>query len=112
MKKAITLTLVAVLLVSTLIVTPVLAKEPDKNAQGQPFQELWDKIAEILDKLDDLQAQITGIQLIPGPQGDPGPAGPAGPIGPIGLMGLQGPQGDPGSQGDPGTSRTSRTTGS
>ena len=58
----------------SLVASPVLAK--DNQSNGAPFQELWDKIGEILDTLDNLQAQITGIQLIegpPGPQGEPGP---------------------------------------
>jgi hypothetical protein len=38
---------------------------------GDPFQAVWNVIA-------DLQAQITNIQLIPGPTGSPGPQGPAG----------------------------------
>jgi len=100
-------------------VAPVLAK--DNQSNGAPFQEIWDKIGEILDKLDDLQAQITGIQLIegpPGPQGEQGPIGPAGPqgeqgpagpqgeTGPVGPEGPQGPQGPQGEQGPAGLLNT------
>jgi hypothetical protein len=38
-------------------------------------------------RIDDLQDQLTNIQLIPGPQGEQGPAG---------MNGTQGPRGEPG----------------
>lgn len=41
----------------------------------------------LLALIQDLQAQIDAIQLIPGPQGPEGPAGPAGPSGPAGSGG-------------------------
>ena len=88
MKKTIISLSIALILIMSLVVTPVLAKE--NQSSGAPFEEIWDKIGEILDKLDDLQAQITGIQLIEGP---PGPQGEAGPTGPAGPQGYEGPQG-------------------
>ena len=88
MKKKLYLIILPVLLIITFLATPTLAKEDQPN--GTPFQELWNKIAEILVVLDDLQAQITNIQLIPGPQGEQGPQGL---IGLPGEQGLTGPQG-------------------
>ncbi|MFC1918972.1 hypothetical protein ACFLWW_03270, partial [Chloroflexota bacterium] len=77
MKKAIVSLFITFILMISLVATPALAKENQSN--GAPFQELWDKIGEILYTLDDLQAQITGIQLTPGPEGPEGPQGPEGP---------------------------------
>lgn len=57
------------------------------NSNGNPFQALWDAI-------DNLQSQISGIQLIPGPQGEPGQDGQPGEQGPQGEQGPVGPQGE------------------
>ncbi|MFC2014806.1 hypothetical protein ACFLUP_02305 [Chloroflexota bacterium] len=95
MKKLIISLFVALLIITSLGVTPVLAKdnqvqEQEQFKDGKPFQEIWDKIIEILYTIDDLQAQITGIQLIEGPIGPVGLQGDLGPVGPIGPVGLQG----------------------
>lgn len=45
-----------------------------KNNSGEPFQDVWDAI-------QNLQDQITNIQLIPGPPGPQGPEGSPGPAG-------------------------------
>ena len=100
MKKTIIPLFIALLLIMSLTATPVLAKE--NQSSGAPFQEVWDKIAEIFDKLDDLQAQITGIQLIEGPQGPQGEPGPQGPQGPAGADGAAGPAGAAGATGPAG----------
>ncbi|MBC8286029.1 MAG: hypothetical protein H8E42_01000 [Nitrospinae bacterium] len=55
--------------------------------------------------INDLQTQVSNIQLIPGPQGIqgiPGPVGPQGPAGTNGLDGAQGSQGPVGPTGPPG----------
>jgi hypothetical protein len=80
MKKTIFLCLVIVLLFG---VNMVLAKDEPK---GTPFSAIWNVI-------NDLQQQISNIQLLPGPQG---------PQGEQGIQGPQGIQGEPGSKGDTG----------
>lgn len=63
------------------------AKDEDKNKpQGQPFQNLQQQI-------DELKAQLSAIQLIPGPPGPPGPQGPPGQPGKPGADGAVGPPG-------------------
>ena len=100
MKRNLIASVLLVVFLVVMLATPVFAKEDkDNQSSGQPFQELWDKIAEIIDTLDGLQAQITGIQLIEGP---PGPQGPQGETGATGSQGPAGPQGDPGPQGPEG----------
>ncbi len=59
MKKTIVLALVTMLLIFTLVGTPILAKEPDKGSQRGPFKELW---AAINDGISALQAHIDDIQ--------------------------------------------------
>ena len=59
MKKTIVLALVTVLLIFTLVGTPILAKDPDKGSQGGPFKEVWDAIN---DGISALQAHIDDIQ--------------------------------------------------
>lgn len=54
MKKRIMLILLTVLLVFTLVGTPALAKDPDKEAQGQPFQELWEALDEAVAQMEQL----------------------------------------------------------
>ena len=62
MKKTIVLALVTMLLIFTLVGTPILAKEPDKGSQGGPFKELWDAINDgisgLQEQIDDIQSQI------------------------------------------------------
>jgi len=65
---------------STLMISQVVSVVADS---GNPFDLIWEAI-------EDLQAQIDEIELIPGPQGEQGPVGPPGP------QGEQGPQGPPG----------------
>ncbi len=88
MKRKITFLDLYFLLILRLESTPVLAKENQTNVK--PFEELWNKISEIVDTIDDLQSQITGIELIPGPTGPVGPIGPVGPVGPAGSSGAFG----------------------
>ena len=80
--------LVAVLLMNLAVVATMAVKPDEPN----PLEAIWAAI-------QDLQYQITNIQLIPGPQG---PAGPTGPQGETGPMGPQGPQGETGPQGPQG----------
>lgn len=62
MKKTIVLTLVTMLLIFTLVGTPILAKDPDKGSQGGPFKELRDAIGDAISALqehiDDIQSHI------------------------------------------------------
>ena len=64
----------------------------DDDVISDWFNQVWATI-------DNLQEQITNIQLIPGPKGDPGPPGPQGEQG---IQGEKGENGDPGAQGEPG----------
>jgi|GEM_PF-4613028 len=72
--------------------------EKDHQNNGQAFEELWEAIK-------DLGERIDNIQLLPGPQGPVGPAGadgaagPQGPIGPAGADGAAGAQGPVGPAG-------------
>ncbi len=59
MKKTIVLTLITMLLIFTLVGTPILAKDPDKGSQGGPFKEVWDAIN---DGISALQEHIDDIQ--------------------------------------------------
>lgn len=59
----------------------------------------------IVGAIDELRTAHDGIELTPGPKGDPGaqgPAGPAGPKGDPGADGAKGDKGDPGAQGPKG----------
>jgi hypothetical protein len=70
----------------------------DGKVPGKPFEALQLQV-------NDLQNQITNIQLTPGPVGPQGPqgeVGPAGADGAAGAKGLQGEQGPKGDKGDPG----------
>lgn len=62
MKKIIVLALVTMLLIFTVVGTPILAKDPDKESQGGPFKELWaainDGISGLQEQIDDIQSQI------------------------------------------------------
>ena len=62
MKKTIVLALVTMLLIFTLVGTPILAKDPDKGSQGGPFKELWDAIGDAIsalqEQIDDIRSQI------------------------------------------------------
>jgi len=78
------------------------------DVPGQPFQALWDAIAGLQDKVDEIEL-TPGEQGPQGPQGEPGPMGPEGPQGPIGpggegSIGPEGPIGPPGPQGPAGNS--------
>ncbi len=91
----------ATLLVSICMVSlfTVAGTYAGSDIKGQPFQALWDAIADLQ---ADLQQQIDDLELIPGPvgpQGPPGPVGPEGPEGPQGPPGPEGPQGPPGPAG-------------
>ena len=90
MKKKIIVIILSVLLIMSLLATPTLAdenKDKENRDKGTHFQQWWNKVSkitEILDIVDDLQAQITDIldvlvnlqaqitdiQLLPGPQGE------------------------------------------
>jgi hypothetical protein len=60
MKKTIVLVLVTMLLIFTLVGTPILAKDPDKGSQGGPFKEVWeainDGISALQEHIDDIQS--------------------------------------------------------
>jgi hypothetical protein len=53
MKKRMIFILLSLVLVFTMVGAPVLAKDPDKGVQGQPFQDIWDAIAEAVSALQD-----------------------------------------------------------
>ena len=67
MKKVILLSLLSVLLIFTLVGTPILAKDPDKGSQGGPFKELWDAIDDAVsalqEQIDDIQSQIDNTEM-------------------------------------------------
>lgn len=94
MNKTIIVTFLALIMIS---VGAVSAKE----ANGQPFQELWDSVQEISDRIDsailELNNRIDTIELTPGPQGETGADGAIGATGPKGDKGDVGPQGSTGS---------------
>ena len=62
MKKTIILTLITMLLIFTVVGTPILAKDPDEGSQGGPFKELRDAINDgisgLQEQIDDIQSQI------------------------------------------------------
>ena len=109
MKKP--LVLAALVLGLPLVALPLVALSKSPNfapailPQGVPFVGLDERI-------EDLQAQVDAIELLPGPQGEPGEPGPPGESGQPGKPGQQGPPGprgipgtagEPGAQGEPGT---------
>ena len=57
----------------------------------------------IVGAIDELRTAHDGIELTPGPKGDPGAQGPAGPAGPKGDPGADGAKGDKGDPGAPGS---------
>ena len=57
----------------------------------------------IVEAIDELRTAHDGIELTPGPKGDPGAQGPAGPAGPKGDPGADGAKGDKGDPGAPGS---------
>jgi hypothetical protein len=65
MKKRTMLILLSLVLVFTLVGTPVLAKDPDKGVQGQPFQDIWDAIDEavsaIQEQLDEIAFDLNQL---------------------------------------------------
>ena len=60
MKKTIVLTLITMLLIFTVVGTPILAKDPDKGSQAGPFKELWDAIDDIQSQIDNTETPILG----------------------------------------------------
>jgi len=74
------LTIAIALVIFGIVVAPVGATLPAKSPlpPGFPFNKIWELF-------QDLQNQITNIQLTPGPQGEPGPKGEPGPTGPAGT---------------------------
>lgn len=56
----------------------------------------------IVGAIDELRTAHDGIELTPGPKGDPGAQGPAGPKGDPGADGAKGAKGDPGPEGPQG----------
>ncbi|PWB50058.1 MAG: hypothetical protein C3F06_13225 [Candidatus Methanoperedenaceae archaeon] len=93
MRKFSIIALLAIILM-TLAFAPVVSAE-DQAEDGQPFKDLWDAIA-LLD------GRIDNITLMPGPIGPVGPQGEVGPIGPVGPQGEVGPIGPVGPQGEVG----------
>jgi hypothetical protein len=120
-KKLLTIVIASVILV--MVVSPVTATLPSESPL--PDGGIWRIVWELL---QDLQGQITNIQLTPGPQGEPGSAGQDGADGVDGIscwdingdgtcnvdyedvnsdglctpVDCQGPQGEPGSVGQDG----------
>jgi hypothetical protein len=80
--------ILSVALLSVLVVVGSVSVAHGSN----PWEAVWEAI-------EDLQAQIASIDLVPGPQG---PAGADGAQGPQGLQGEPGPQGPQGVQGPTG----------
>jgi hypothetical protein len=70
----------ATLLISVFLVSLYMVVGMAVTPEGKPFNAIWAAI-------EDLQAQIDEIELIPGPQGETGPPGPSGPEGPEGPAG-------------------------
>ncbi len=70
MVKKIILTTIMLALVAGMITTGsvAFAQQGGGNPNGNPFDDLWDAIA-------DLQTQINDIELMPGPEGPPGQDG-------------------------------------
>ena len=64
---------------------------------GELIVGLEEKVDQVVDRLDDLEAAVRAV-----PAGSTGPAGPAGPIGRVGPAGTRGPVGKAGPQGRPG----------
>ena len=97
-------TLFIIALIIPLLAIPVGARATSANAwQANPWKMVWSAINE-------LQTQITNIQLTPGPQGEPGVRGPQGSPGADGTQGVPGPAGPAGpqgSQGEPGPAGSS-----
>lgn len=60
MKRRIILAVLSVFLSITIMATPALAKDPDKGegAQGVPFQELWDAVADLQERISDIQSMV------------------------------------------------------
>lgn len=85
----------ALLLMSVFLVSLYTVVGMAVTPEGKPFDAIWAAI-------EDLQAQIDEIELIPGPQGETGPQGPEGPAGPEGSQGPAGPEGPEGPQGPAG----------
>ncbi len=90
--------IVTMLLVS--IGTAVNAKAPE----GKPFQEIWDAITEVNERIDN-------IQLTPGPKGDKGDKGDTGAAGADGVDGEDGTNGIDGADGEDGTNGIDGATG-
>lgn len=89
MNKTIVIAVLAIMIMSVGAVSAQAAK-------GQPFQEVWDAI-------QDLSDRINNIELTPGPAGTDGATGPQGPAGTDGATGPQGPAGPQGLKGESGT---------
>ena len=69
---------------------------PASAANGTPFNEIWDAITVLGDRIDNIELTPGPI----GPQGEIGPIGPQGEVGIQGEIGPIGPQGEVGPQGD------------
>jgi len=93
MRKFSIIAVIAIILLS-LAFAPIAGAIETQNS-GQPFQELWDAIKALGERVDN-------IELLPGPQGPVGPAGAdgaTGPMGPAGADGATGPMGPAGADG-------------
>ena len=89
MKRKILTVCIAIILITLMVI-------PASAIVGEPPGLMkWDAKG-IWGAVMDLQEQINGIQLTPGPTG---PSGPTGPTGATGLTGAKGDQGDQGIQG-------------
>jgi hypothetical protein len=93
MRKLSIIAVIAIVLMSLAFAPIAGAKEIETvKDNGQPFQDLWDAIKALGERIDN-------IQLTPGPQGPAGADGAQGPIGPAGADGAQGPIGPAGADG-------------
>jgi len=79
------LTIAIVLVILAMLVIPASATLPAKSPlpAGKPYELIWTF-------LNDLQTQINGISLTPGPVGPMGPQGVPGPKGDTGAAGTSG----------------------
>ena len=89
MKRKILTVCIAIILITLMVIPASAVVDPPPGLMKWDAKGIWGAVM-------DLQEQINGIQLTPGPTG---PSGPSGPTGATGLTGAKGDQGDQGIQG-------------
>ena len=89
MKRKILTVCIAIILITLMVIPASAVVDPPPGLKMWDAKGIWGAVM-------DLQEQINGIQLTPGPTG---PSGPSGPTGATGLTGAKGDQGDQGIQG-------------